>query len=68
MIGLALFVEIMAAVTLLADHDAVSPRGIPVWFIGVALVPFGIWAAIRGIRNVRQPGWPRRDCSQAISI
>jgi hypothetical protein len=56
MIGLAIFVEFMAVVMLLADHDAVSPRGIPAWLIDVLLVPFGIWAAIRGIRNIRQPG------------
>ena len=45
LIGLAVFVELVAAFGLILGGDAVSRRGIPLWLLGLLLVPFGIWLA-----------------------
>lgn len=52
-IGLGVLMLAFAAWTLIAVPGGTSPRGIPMWILGVLLVPGGIWVIVRTIRSLR---------------
>jgi hypothetical protein len=53
LLGLAIFVEIMAVLALAVWGAEITRRGIPVWILGVLLVPFGLWLGYRGVKGLR---------------